>query len=720
MPLHTNLKNTAHLSRLAEKFNAYICPIMLGTAVCYAVADTLYHDLSVIYTILFAAASWLLFGLFDRLKKQKRLGGLIYFVIFLALAVLSARLVRTGIQQAHDIQAPLKWFFGDSEEENQPLFLNAVFIGGGFFLISILYYFTQIRYRSLGVMLCTLFPFVIYTKRDVIMPELMVTVIVVLYLAVIVHNRYIDPSQQKKEILLKIDRSYVIGIAVFVSVTGTVTMILPKQSYVSLLEQNSDILSYTQTFGGDESGTSDEISETSSQRYGGRNYTGAILFTFSTGGSQSVYYLRKQPFDTFNGDVWETNLNGVNRYFYTPAYPEYTIKDILDDMGKLDINDVPEMKLYRGFAEGNNFSPLYLPAPLGTIIETEDDWYYRKFVDGRIERLYHPERNLREAFRFYEENSRMIDYARTLGFNAVSYQEFLSQHDSEEAQRLYADYYSAFMRYSDQNGISPRVAELAQQITRNYDSDIEKAAALEQYFENNGYLYDESYIPEDTSVDYFIFEGKKGICTNYATAMTLMARSIGLTARYVEGFAAFEKNDDGQFVIRDRHAHAFVEVYIPAFGWMTFDPTVSGYMSIQEETRNDFDAVMQFLSYFLVMMIVAVCIILFLLRDRIAECVFRVVQLFRSPEKRTLKLYAHVIRLADFSSGSDHRSYTVKMLREYLVTSRGVCPEKLFVLFEKTAFGGYQPCRDEYREAYREYKKCYRYLRKIPKKKPVK
>ena len=56
------------------------------------------------------------------------------------------------------------------------------------------------------------------------------------------------------------------------------------------------------------------------------------------------------------------------------------------------------------------------------------------------------------------------------------------------------------------------------------------------------------------------------------------------------------------------------------------------------------------------------------------------------------------------------------MLEEYLLSSRHTAPKKLFSLFEKTAFGGYSPNRSEYREAYKEYKKCYRFIRKIPKK----
>lgn len=121
-------------------------------------------------------------------------------------------------------------------------------------------------------------------------------------------------------------------------------------------------------------------------------------------------------------------------------------------------------------------------------------------------------------------------------------------------------------------------------------NDYEKAQALVDYFEQNGYVYDNEYEPDDESIAYFLFTSKRGNCTNYATSMTLMARMLGLPARYVEGFAAYEKNERGEFVVRDSHAHAFVEVFITGIGWMTFDPTVPGY-------QRDYSAMVRTLMF---------------------------------------------------------------------------------------------------------------------------
>ena len=720
---------------LSERISLYICPMLLGASICFSVIYTFQKNAAIPYTLLFFVLEFVLFGFFDKLKNKKALGGLIYTFILIAVIGLSIYMTYIGTVLAGDWRASMLWFYGlDESDDKQPLFLNAVFIGGGFFIISILYYFTQVRYRTLGVMLCILFPFVIYSRRITAMPEFMATVIVMLYLAVVVHNRRTDPSQQNRErTMLKIDRSYIISIAIFVSVTGTITMMIKKPIYIAKLERNSNYFDYALTgaVGVGTGGQSFEsLSNTSSPRYGTKNYNGNPLFYFDTNGSEEVYYLRNQPYVKFNGEVWEPdNRTNGYRYFYTSYYPEYSTDDILNDMQILfdesgtetGINPENYISIKNGRVYSDTFNPIYLPAPFGTITENvgSNTIQYMKYPQSIIIRksAYTEENSsLDDSFEFYDQTAELYGFAQQLGFAAEDYIEFLSQNSSEAAERLLEDYRTAEETYSDKSNISDKVAKLARQITDEAYSDIEKASALEQYFEQNGYIYDEDYVPEDKSIDYFIFEGKTGVCTSYATAMTLMARSIGLPARYVEGFAAFEKSDEDTFLIRDRHAHAFVEVYIPGAGWLTFDPTVSGYMDIteEEESSNYSAAFLKMLSRFLIVILVAVFVIFTWLSDRILECIFRISQLFRNPKQQTLKLYANVIKLINFSSNGDYSSYTVKMLREYINSTRGAAPEQLLQLFERTAFGGYDPTSEEYHAAYLEYKRCYKYLRKIP------
>jgi len=68
---------------------------------------------------------------------------------------------------------------------------------------------------------------------------------------------------------------------------------------------------------------------------------------------------------------------------------------------------------------------------------------------------------------------------------------------------------------------------------------------------------------------------KRGYCMYYATAMVMLLRHEGIPARFVEGFLPGERVGM-QEMVRTQDAHAWVEVYFPRFGWVTFDPTPRG------------------------------------------------------------------------------------------------------------------------------------------------
>jgi len=65
---------------------------------------------------------------------------------------------------------------------------------------------------------------------------------------------------------------------------------------------------------------------------------------------------------------------------------------------------------------------------------------------------------------------------------------------------------------------------------------------------------------------------KRGFCQWYAMTMAVVLRDVGIPARIVEGFLPGERSGTDE-VIRNKNAHAWVEVYFPGYGWVTFDPT---------------------------------------------------------------------------------------------------------------------------------------------------
>jgi len=75
-------------------------------------------------------------------------------------------------------------------------------------------------------------------------------------------------------------------------------------------------------------------------------------------------------------------------------------------------------------------------------------------------------------------------------------------------------------------------------------------------------------------VDYFLFELKRGYCTYFATAMAVMGRIVGLPTRYIEGFKMpSQPYKENLYEVKKLNGHAWVEIYFPKVGWLTFDPT---------------------------------------------------------------------------------------------------------------------------------------------------
>lgn len=123
--------------------------------------------------------------------------------------------------------------------------------------------------------------------------------------------------------------------------------------------------------------------------------------------------------------------------------------------------------------------------------------------------------------------------------------------------------------------ITPRVRQLAQDLTKDKTTTYDKAKAVEEYLSKNyPYTLKPGTPPRKKDfVDYFLFEGKKGYCTYYASAMTVLLRCADIPARYVEGYILPPESKNGVFEVTNQQGHAWVEVYFEGVGWIPFEPT---------------------------------------------------------------------------------------------------------------------------------------------------
>lgn len=129
-----------------------------------------------------------------------------------------------------------------------------------------------------------------------------------------------------------------------------------------------------------------------------------------------------------------------------------------------------------------------------------------------------------------------------------------------------------------------RIKQLTEEITAGEKNWFDQAKAVERYFGQSEYSYDQKNVAlpgeNDDYVDQFLFETKRGYCDNFSTSMAVMLRTIGIPTRWVKGFTGgdfleYSKEADNKTVynITNNHAHSWVEVFLPNQGWVPFEPT---------------------------------------------------------------------------------------------------------------------------------------------------
>lgn len=121
----------------------------------------------------------------------------------------------------------------------------------------------------------------------------------------------------------------------------------------------------------------------------------------------------------------------------------------------------------------------------------------------------------------------------------------------------------------------------ARVVTAGSSTDFEAAWMLQSWFRDQGNfeysvevttghdsLVLDDWLNDSTSRNYRV-----GYCEQFAAAMAVLARSIGIPSRVVWGFTPGEVGENGVITVRDTNAHAWVELWIEPYGWFSFDPT---------------------------------------------------------------------------------------------------------------------------------------------------
>lgn len=127
------------------------------------------------------------------------------------------------------------------------------------------------------------------------------------------------------------------------------------------------------------------------------------------------------------------------------------------------------------------------------------------------------------------------------------------------------------------DSLPERVTDLAASLAAAEETAYDKATVIETYLRENypvDYNLGETPAGRDT-VDFFLFDARRGFFDYHASAMTVMLRGVDVPARLAVGFV-FEDSDitaSGTYMVRDRNAYAWTEVYFPGYGWIPFNPS---------------------------------------------------------------------------------------------------------------------------------------------------
>ena len=132
--------------------------------------------------------------------------------------------------------------------------------------------------------------------------------------------------------------------------------------------------------------------------------------------------------------------------------------------------------------------------------------------------------------------------------------------------------------YTQIADVDQRVVAKTRQLVAGATNDFDRASAIWRYFTaQNGFVYDTKTADatdKDALAD-FILNGKRGFCEQFASAMAVMLRVAGIPSRVALGFTPGvpSAGDVNTLSIGTQDAHAWVEVYFGAKGWVSFDPT---------------------------------------------------------------------------------------------------------------------------------------------------
>ncbi|MGN0666290.1 MAG: transglutaminase family protein [Huintestinicola sp.] len=583
--------------------------VLLSSSVFYVYGVRFFS----VYTLLSTLIAIGMFVFCTFIKKHNVIGGILYTILlFFCLRMYFYYAFGTGYALQY-----MEWFLtGASETQTQDVFLISLLVSFPFFFSTVIFYFTDILYRPAFLMLISIIPCCLYVKVLSEMNNVYIALIAISNLGIMVTMKKKDASAGCRK---SGSTASVLSSAAFVFIVLIISAAIPKSTDTKYYEKfervfmNADArVRFSENFSAfsEFSGNADRYS----------NFRNSLMYTLY---AEEIIYLRRQTFDLYDNSEhrWRpveqySRNNSLSAREYTEHIKALNLADMQAAIKKAAEYD-------SGFAEKYGLEKLcdfrQIEETIRTVQVTSENFpavfYISPVRPVSISMIskYSPEisvtangvmRNTRDdemhpadvtyQLEYYDEMTSRFYWFELGGadFTDDEYEAFLSEiytilssNGEDDAANTVNEYmldYSQAADYKDyiteySAHISDEIAELARTVTAGCTYDWEKATALQQYLAFGDYIYNLEYIPPEgfDTPEYFLFESKKGTCSDFATAFTLMARSLGLNVRYTEGFSPDITSSPNRYIIRDSCSHAYPEVFIQNMGWIVFEPTTA-------------------------------------------------------------------------------------------------------------------------------------------------
>ena len=730
-----------HLSAKAFLLRTLADPVLIYAAV--TMTAIMYHyrsSLAIPYGIGAYVVGWLVFRIFDFINKHKLLG----FAAYIALFIMFIFGVRASIeigQSGYPISWGV-WFLSpqDTVEYNSG-YTFAIYLLFLIFMLSVIYYFTRVRYRIFMNFLIFIIPFAIYGKEFEKMPTIYIILLCVGYVMMMIYFWELR-GDENTEIVVK-DEVWK-PVAVYAVVFAVAAAVVPKpaieadrtvlETLISAEQFTDRLVSMLNIF---RDSTSSEqftgnmsnepiyyaaaseplrLKTSSFSSYDFTNDSWSIMKTDDDDPINSLDTTFRQRFDDLPMQI--TNAQDLPKAILLAAQvdSEFAEKYGLSDFSETDLA-FPQEKTVSIFTASSNtsqFTAQFAPVPQyaqqmtdtsyngqialiysGLIYAVDERFDYNE----RFDFTYSSERALSSPInkQFFdtldtEDYAEMLREARSALFAGKYDIESGDWVDDTEDWEHYwnvlrdeTNLYTYYEKYLLDYSENQRILELAQKLTEGVDSDYEKAKILEQYFYNNDYIYDTGYLKKSTdNAETFLFETKTGVCYEYATSMVLLARAAGIPARYCEGYNMTQELESNErykyYVATSQSAHGFPELYIRGYGWASFEPTLTDAPA-QAQTSSTTDSLAR--AGAVIFAAALLVLILALFSPVISHKFFLIRMRRKNPDETSVAVMHRICRLCGIGRASTSNEAVQKVLQ-----SAGVDISELAEMFDKSAYGG--------------------------------